>query len=173
MNVKNLLYLTTGFKPTGTYKRASFIDIEIELCGKNIKIPMGRDAMGVGWIVLKEPFPDGNPKITRMKPFDTNDDQILMGWLPYQIALGSRKARYSAIKNLIQCCINEIGSHSKIICIPRLAVFKESVGLHYQWEIIDGTDPGMVAEHIGDCDRLLTDDILDRGFLKPPMRILD
>jgi hypothetical protein len=174
LNTENLLYLTTAFQPTASYKKASFIDFWINIQGdkKPYHISMARDCMGLGWIETDRDLPKDNTKITRMPTLETKPDQTFSNWFPIQLSISGKPARYNALRNIIQSAINAMKGQSRIICISRLAVFKqESGGLEYCWEFIDGSQPELIADHIGDPGQLLSEEILNRKLLTPPIRI--
>lgn len=127
--------------------------------------------MGIAWIQPNKPFPK-NGKITKMNTLHLNHDQTFSSWFFLQLQICGRAKRHNVLKTLLQGAIDAVGDESNIICIPRVAVFKEECGsLRYQWEIIDGRTPGVVAEHIGDPGQLLTEEFSQRRLLEPPQRV--
>lgn len=172
-NTENLLYLTTAFQPTASHRKSSFFDVSVYIDNKPNpwKLEIARDCMGLGWITTDRPFPkDG--KITNMTMLPVNYDQTFSNWFPIQLTITGRKNRYLALKDIIQTTITCLGDQSKVACITRLAIFKEPGGaFKYSWEILDGRNPTIIADCIGDPEYLLTEDFSKRGMLVPPIRI--
>lgn len=170
-DTKNLLYLSVAFLPTSTYKKSSFIDFHCYIDSKPYHISLSRDCMGIGWIQPDKPFPK-NGKITRFNSIPLNYDQTFSSWFFLQLQICRRSGRHHVITSLLQGAIDAVGDESTIICIPRVAIFKEPSGaLKYQWEIIDGRHQEIVADHIGDPGQLLTEEFAQRRLLEPPQRV--
>lgn len=172
MNTENLLYLTTAFQPTASHKKASFLDFFVYI-GKRkpYHISLSRDCMGLGWLEIDRPFPAEGANITRMDMLSPQHDQIFANWFPVQLMITGRAGRHAALHSIVQTAINTARAESQVLCISRLAVFRQDSGaLEYAWELIDGRDPSMVAEQIGDPGQLLTDEFSERGLLVPPVR---
>lgn len=172
LNAENLLYLTTAFQPTASYKRPSFIDFYIFIGKQKYHISFARDCMGLGWIETDKKFPKEDCTITRFPPITSHYDQTFRNWFPLQLRIERRAGRHNALKSIVQSAINALRDESNIACVSRLAVFKEESGaLQYNWEIIDGRIPEIIAEHVGDPGQLLTDEFVQRKILYPPQRV--
>lgn len=168
---ENLLYLTTAFQPTASYKKSSFIDFHCHINHKPYHISFARDSMGLGWIQTNKPFPkDG--KITGFQTMPVHYDQTFSNWFPIQLHIDGRSGRHNVLRAILQSCLNASEGEIHTFCISRLAVFKEESGaLNYNWEVIDGRDPGVIAEHTGDPAQLLTGEYTQRKMLMPPVRV--
>ena len=173
-STENLLYLTMAFQPTASHRKSSFIDTKVYIGSekKPWHLEIARDCMGLGWITLDRPFPENGGNITKMPMIAINYDQTFCNWFPVQLTITGRKNRYLALKDIIQTAINSIKNTSIHICISRLAVFKEPTGaFKYCWEIIDGKEPAIIADCVGDPEYLLTEEFSRRRMLVPPIRI--
>ena len=174
MNTENLLYITTAFQPTASHKKASFIDFYVTLDGEKYHFSMARDCLGIGWIQTDKPLPlvMDTFRLSQVTSLDANQDQTFSNWFIHQLKISGKPARYNVIKSIVKKAIEVSTGNGEILCITRLVVLKEESGaLQYNWEIVDGSDPHVIANVIGDPARLLTESFEERGLLRPPKRI--
>ena len=170
MDTKNLLYVMPPFKPVASHMRASFIDLDVTI-GSQPKQPiwLGRDAMGIVWVHFRDSFEKG--KLT-LDHYTDSGDQTLRSWFPVQTQVVSRKARLKMLTTIVEQVIHSSIPGVRDYCIPRVAIYREpDCSLTYHFEIIRAEDKEWIAGHIGNKERLLSPDILERGFLAPPKRI--
>ena len=170
MDIKNLLYLMPSFKPVASHLRASFIDMKVKINNEPQEIWIARDSMGLCWVHFEKPFPKGGRVM--MENFSASADQTLRSWFPLQIQIQTRVSRFMMVVSLIQEVIDSSEPDIQDYCVPRCAIYRHQDGsMNYHYEILNGTDPEVIAHHIGNAERLLSSEMIEKGYIQPPKRI--
>lgn len=171
MDTKNLLYLMPPFKPVASHLRASFVDILLQVGLEHAQhVWLARDAMGLCWVHFTEPFPPGRATVVG---YDDSADQTFRSWFPLQIQIQTRASRVHLLNSIFSEIVAVATEGVYDYCLPRCGVYRigHSSSLAFHYEIVNGSNREWIAEHIGNRERLLSDDIIDRGFLQPPVRL--
>lgn len=159
------------FKPVASHLRASFVDLLVHIGTDHRQhIWLTRDAMGLCWIHFTEPFPFGKVSLIG---YTESSDQTFRSWFPLQTQIQTRASRIHLLNALLTDVVSVASGDVLDYCLPRVAVYRigTSANLEYHYEVIDASNQEWIAEHIGNRERLLSDDILSRGFLQPPHRL--